>query len=205
MAEIVVLNSQFKKSNSMQMDVELEDKNINQGVVHQIVKATLAGRRQGTHCTKTRAEVRGGGAKPFKQKGTGRARQGSSRSAIQVGGGVAFGPKPRSYKQKINKRMMAKAIHSVLADKHQAGKLTVVEKLESDGKSKGMYQMLSTQGLLPALLITAEKENLALRAVRNLQYVKGLPVEGFSVYEVVKHENLVIEQAALEILCRRLG
>ena len=91
------------------------------------------------HCTKTRGQVRGGGAKPFKQKGTGRARQGSIRSAIQVGGGRAFGPKPRSYEQKVNKKTAQNAIQSVLADKYQAGKLTVVEQIESTGKSKELH------------------------------------------------------------------
>ena len=170
-----------------------------------MVKATLAGRRQGNASTKTRAEASGGGAKPFKQKGTGRARQGSKRSSIQVGGGRAFGPKPRSYDQKMNKKVTLKAIQSVLADKFQAGKLTVVEKIESTGKTKEMYTMLNSKGLLPALVVTANKDNLAIRATKNLQWGKAMAVEGFSVYEAVKFENLVIEQAALETLLKRLG
>ena len=205
MTDIAVLNSQFEKSGQVQASVGLGAEDINQAVVHQVVKATLAGKRQGTHSTKTRAQVRGGGAKPFKQKGTGRARQGSIRSAIQVGGGVAFGPKPRSYRQKVNKKMANNAIQSVLADKYQAGKLTVVEALQSSGKTKEMHQTLSERGLLPALLVTANRDHLALRAVRNLQYAKGIPVEGFSVYEVIKYENLIIEKAALEKLLERLG
>lgn len=204
MTDIAVLNSQFKKSGSLKTNIGLDTKNINEAIVHQVIKAVLAGKRQGTHCTKNRAEVRGGGAKPFKQKGTGRARQGSIRSAIQVGGGVAFGPKPRSYQQKVNKKMANKAIHSVLADKYQAGKLTVIEKLESTGKSKELHLLLSGKELLPALVVTMEKDNLALRAARNLQYAKGLSVEGFSVYEAVKYENLVMEKAALEKLLGRL-
>ena len=204
MAELVVLDSQLKKKGTMSVEAKFFPDEQRQHVVHQVVKSILAGRRQGTHSTKTRGEVRGGGAKPFKQKGTGRARQGSSRSAIQVGGGVAFGPKPRSYRQKVNKKVASRAVQAVLADKYRAGKLTVVEDLSSSGKTKDMHQLLQGGGLLPALVVMADKKNLALRAVRNLQYAKGLPLEGFSIYEAIKYKNLVIERAALEKLLKRL-
>src|SRR5690606_9738607 len=106
------------------------------------------------------------------------ARQGSTRSPLMVGGAVVFGPQPRDYTQKVNKKMALKAVQSVLADKLQAGKLTVVEKIESDGKTKNMFATLNGKGLLPALIVTKEKDSPALRAVRNLQYGKGLSVEG---------------------------
>lgn len=205
MTDIAVLNNKFENAGTLQTNVELQAENINVPVVHSVVKATLAGRRQGNACTKTRGEVSGGGRKPFKQKGTGRARQGSTRAPIQVGGATAFGPKPRSYEQKVNKKVMLKAIHSVIADKLQAGKLTVVEGFESNGKTKEMHALLNGKGLLPALVVTADRNNPALRAVKNLQYGKGMAVEGFSVYEAVKYENLVIEKAALEKLLERLG
>ncbi len=205
MADITVLNSKFENAGSLSVNVALESDNINVPVVHSVVKATLAGRRQGNACTKTRGLVSGGGRKPFKQKGTGRARQGSTRAPIQVGGGTAFGPRTRSYDQKMNKKVVLKAIQSVLADKFQAGKLTVVETIESTGKTKDMHTLLNGKGLLPALIVTADKNSPALRAVKNLQYGKGLAVEGFSVYEAVKFENLVIEKAALEKLLERLG
>lgn len=204
MTKLAVLDSKFKKKSTMGVEPKFFSDEVCQHIVHQVVKATLAGRRQGTHSTKTRGDVRGGGAKPFKQKGTGRARQGSSRSAIQVGGGVAFGPKPRSYEQKINKKVANKAIQAVLADKHQAGTLTVVEEMSSSGKTKEMHKLLEGSGLFPALVIVSDRENLALRAIKNLQYAKGLPLEGFSVYEAVKYKNLVIERAALEKLMKRL-
>ncbi len=202
--EIKVLNTKFEESGKLKINVSLAAEDVKVPVVHQIVKATLAGRRQGNACTKTRGKVRGGGAKPFKQKGTGRARQGSSRSPIMVGGGTTFGPQPRSYEQKINKKMALKAIQAVLADKLQAGKLTVVEKLDSNGKTKEMHTLLSGKGLLPALVVTDEKSSPALRATRNLQRAKGLAVEGFSVYEAVRFENLVIEKGALETLLKKL-
>jgi len=204
MSEIAVLNSKFEKSSSIKSPVSLDAESINVGVVHQIVKATLAGRRQGTHATKNRSAVRGGGAKPFKQKGTGRARQGTSRSPLLVGGGTVFGPSPRDYSQKINKRMMKGAIQAVIADKLQAGKLTVVEKFESTGKTKEMFETLNSRGLLPGLVVANDKDSMAIRAAKNLQWAKGLSVEGFSVYEAVKFENLIIEKEALEMLLNRL-
>jgi len=205
MADINVLNSKFEKSGSMKTDVSLTPEDINVAVVHQVVKATLAGRRQGNAQTKTRGFVSGGGAKPFKQKGTGRARQGSIRSSLMVGGGTAFGPQKRDYTQKVNKKMANKAVQAVLADKLQSGKLTVVDKLDSDGKTKGLFTLLNGKGLLPALVVTDSKDSLAIRAAKNLQWGKGMAVEGFSVYEAVKYENLVIEKEALEKLLNRLG
>lgn len=204
MTEITVLNSKFEAQGKLSTDVSLTPEDIKVPVVHQVVKATLANRRQGNACTKNRAVVRGGGAKPYKQKGTGRARRGSTRSPILVGGGVTFGPTPRDYSQKVNKKMALKAIQGVLADKLQANKLTVVEELKSSGKTKEMHAMLNDKGLLPALVVVNDKDSLALRAVRNLQYGKGIAVCGFSVYEAVKYENLVIEKEALETLLNKL-
>jgi large subunit ribosomal protein L4 len=205
MTDITLLNAKFETSGKLSTNVSLTAEDINVPVVHQVVKATLAGRRQGNACTKNRSQVRGGGAKPFKQKGTGRARQGTSRSPLMVGGGTVFGPTPRDYTQKVNKKMANKAVQSVLADKLQAGKLTVVESLESNGKTKEIFATLNGKGLLPALVITEKKDSMALRAVKNLQWGSGMAVEGFSVYEAVKFENLVIEKAALEALLSRLG
>lgn len=202
--ELNVLNSKFEKSGSLKANVDFSVEAINEAVVHQVVKATLAGRRQGTAATKTKAMVSGGGKKPFKQKGTGNARQGSTRSPLMPGGGTTFGPQPRSYEQKVNKKVMLNAIASVLADKHQAGKLHIVEKLESTGKTKDMFKALDSRKLLPALVITAELNEKVCRAVSNLERAKYAPVDGFSVYEAIKFENLVIEKGAFEKLLSRL-
>lgn len=205
MADINVLNSKFEAASKLSTNVGLTAEDIKVPVVHQVVKALLAKKRQGTAATKTKAMVSGGGAKPFKQKGTGRARQGSSRSPNMPGGGVAHGPSPRDYTQKINKKMMKRAVQSVLADKLQAGKLTVVEKFESTGKTKEMYALLNGKGLLPALVVANEANSPAIRAAKNLQYANSTSVDGFNVYDAVKYENLVIEKAALEKLLERLG
>ncbi|MEC7275636.1 MAG: 50S ribosomal protein L4 [Bdellovibrionota bacterium] len=204
MTDITVLNSKFEDAGKLSTNVELNAENIKEATVHQVVKATLAGRRQGTHSTKTRAFVSGGGAKPFKQKGTGRARQGTSRSGLMVGGARVFGPLPRNYDQKVNKKVTKVALQSIIADKLQAGKLTVVDSFESTGKTKDMFKTLNDKGLLPALVVTQDKNDPALKAARNLQWATSLPVEHFSIYAAVKYENLVIEKQALETLLNRL-
>ena len=205
MTDIKVLSNKFEDSGKLSTDIALGSENIKMAAVHQVVKATLAGRRQGTHSTKTRAFVSGGGAKPFKQKGTGRARQGSTRSGLMVGGAIIFGPHPRDYTQKVNKKMSKVAIQSIIADKLQAGKLFVVETLNSTGKTKEMYSLLSDKGLLSSLVVTKERDSLALRAAKNIKTATSLSVDSFSVYEAVKYENLIIEKEALEALLGRLG
>jgi len=204
MTEIALLNTKFEKTGSVKANVDFSAEKINGTVVHQVVKATLAGRRQGTAMTKTKALVSGGGKKPFKQKGTGNARQGSTRSPLMPGGGTVFGPVPRDYTQKVNKKMMLNAIASVLADKFQAGKLHIVEKIEATGKTKDMFKALNSRKLLPALVITAELNEKVLNSVSNLEKAKYAPVDGFSVYEAVKFENLIIEKGAFEKLISRL-
>ena len=204
MTEISLLNTKFEKSGSLKANIDLSAEKINLTVVHQIVKATLAGRRQGTAMTKTKAFVSGGGKKPFKQKGTGNARQGSTRSPLMPGGGTVFGPQPRDYTQKVNKKMTLNAIASVLADKFQAGKLHIVEKIESTGKTKDMFKALDSRKLLPALVITADLNEKVSQSVGNLERAKYAPVDGFSVYEAIKFENLIIEKGAFEKLISRL-
>lgn len=204
MNEIKILNNKFEQKNSIKTDVDLSPESINVTVVHQIVKATLASRRQGNACTKTKALVSGGGKKPFKQKGTGRARQGSTRSPLMPGGGTVFGPVPRNYEQKVNKKMTNIAVNSVLADKYQAGKLTVLDKIESKGKTKEIFSLLSSKNLLPALIVTGEMNPLLSNSVRNIPNSKYIFVDGFSVYEAVKYENLILDKSALEKLLARL-
>ncbi len=205
MTDITVLNSKFETSGKMTSEVSLTPEDICVPAVHQIVKAILASRREGNACTKSKALVSGGGKKPYKQKGTGSARRGSTRSPLMVGGGTMFGPIPRDYTQKTNKKLVLKAIQSVLADKLQSGKLTVVEKIESTGKTKDINKTLEGRGILPALLVTSDSTSLVLKAARNLQWAKAVSVDGFSVYEAVKYENLIIEREALESLLKRLG
>jgi large subunit ribosomal protein L4 len=202
--EITVLNNKFETRGTLKTEVNLSPEVIHVPIVHQVVKSTLAGRREGNASTKTRSFIRGGKKKPFKQKGTGNARQGSSRSPLMPGGAVVFGPLPRDYTEKVNKKITLKAIQAILADKYQSGKLTVLDKIESDGKTGPLFKTLNGRGLLPALLVTSDEKSLVLRAVRNIPNAKGLAVKGFSVYEAIRFENLVIEKEALEGLLKRL-
>jgi large subunit ribosomal protein L4 len=204
MTEINVLNNKFENKAKLKLNVEFTPELINVPVVHQIVKATLASRRQGNAKTKGKSEVSGGGKKPFKQKGTGNARQGSSRSPLMPGGGTVFGPSPRCYEQKVNKKMNLVAVKSILADKYLAGKLHVVEAFESKGKTSDLNKVLLSKGLNNSLIVATDDTNLVLRAARNLERSKGLGVDHFSVYEAVKFENLIIEKQALEKLLGRL-
>jgi len=166
MTELNVLNSKFENKEKIKVDLDFSPEAINVPVVHQVVKATLAGRRQGTAATKTKAFVNGGGKKPFKQKGTGNARQGSTRSPLMPGGGTVFGPQPRSYEQKVNKKVMLNALKSVIVDKQLAGKLIIVDTLVSTGKTKEMAALLESKNLLNALVVTLDPASLAVRATK---------------------------------------
>lgn len=204
MTELNVLNNKFENKEKIKVNLDFTPEAINVPVVHQVVKATLASRRQGNACTKTKAEVSGGGKKPFKQKGTGNARQGSTRSPLMPGGGTVFGPRPRSYEQKVNKKVVLNALRSVLVDKHLAGKLLIVDSLASTGKTKEMATLLGSKNLLNALVVTLDSASLAIRATNNLKTAKGLGVDNMSVYEAVKYENLIIEKLAFERLANKL-
>ena len=176
----------------------------NSDLVHQVMHSMLSNARDPIAHTKTRGEVRGGGKKPFKQKGTGNARQGSTRSPLMPGGGTVFGPQPRSYEQKVNKKVMLNAIKSVLVDKQLAGKLIIVDTLASTGKTKDMVKLLESKNLLNALVVTNDPASLAVRATKNIRTAKALGVDSLSVYEAVKYENLIIEKQAFEKLANKL-
>jgi len=205
MSEITLLNSKFESQGKETLPLSLGESEIKVAPVHQVVKAILANRRQGTHSVKTRSTVSGGGSKPFKQKGTGRARQGSSRSPVMVGGAVAFGPAPRDYSQKVNKKLMLTAIKSVLADKLNAGKLHIIDGFDFSGKTKEMASLLNGKEMQSSLVVSYEKDSTAIRAVKNIKTASGMAVEGFSVYEALKYENLIIEKKAFDFLINRIG
>jgi large subunit ribosomal protein L4 len=200
--EINVLNNKFENKEKMKLGIALTPELINVPVVHQAVIAILASRRQGNAHTKTKAEVSGGGKKPFKQKGTGNARQGSSRSPLMPGGGTVFGPRKRSFEQKVNKKVMVAALKSIIADKFCAGKLIVTDTISSTGKTKELHTLLKQKNLLNCLVVPMDAGSLAIRAVKNIATAKGLPVDSLSVYEAVKYENLIIEKQALEKLVK---
>ena len=171
----------------------------NQAVVHQALVRQLANARQGTASTKTRAQVSGGGRKPFRQKGTGRARRGSSRSPILRGGGVAFGPHPRSYRQAMPRKMRRLALRCILSSKVAEGEMVVVEGLIfEEPRTKEMARILAALGVSSsALIVTAEADVNVYKSARNLEKIKTLPANLLNVVDLLSHKMLMITVAGV--------
>jgi large subunit ribosomal protein L4 len=179
----------------------------NQQAVFDVVKAQRAAMRQGTHKTKSRHEVRGGGRKPWKQKGTGRARSGSTRSPLWTGGGVVFGPTPRDYGMKINKKVRRLALKSVLSQKLADNKLKVIDKLElSEIKTKGMTEVLNNLAISGkvAFVLNENNDNVLLSA-RNIPGVTVTTVSHVSVYELMNYQTVVVTADAVKSYEEVLG
>jgi large subunit ribosomal protein L4 len=174
----------------------------NTAVMHQVVTAQLAARRAGTHSTKTRAEVRGGGAKPWRQKGLGRARHGSIRSPQWVGGGVAHGPKPRDYSQRTPKKMRRLALRSALSARAAEGQIKVVETFDiwDTPKTKNAVALLSAMGVTGKVLLIAEDhERVAITSFRNLEHVIASNLGQANTYDVLWADTIVMSRGTLEL------
>lgn len=206
MPTLDLFNQEKKKVGSIQLRDDVFATNVNVALVHQVIKAQLAGRRQGTAKTKTKSEVRGGGRKPFKQKGTGNARQGSTRSPLQPGGGQSFGPQPRSYEQSTPKEMMRGALRSALSDRVKAGHLLVVDEFKiANIKTKAFDELLKTKLQLDNVLIVDDaNKNLELSG-RNIPKIKVLRTEGLNVYDIVRYDWVVITKRAVQAVETRLA
>jgi large subunit ribosomal protein L4 len=180
---------------------------VREHLLHEVVKSQLASRRAGTAATKTRGFVSGGGKKPWKQKGTGRARAGSSRSPIWAGGATIFGPQPRDYSYRLPRSARKAALRSVLTVRHNEGRLLVVDRLElSQPKTKEMVAALAGLGVdASALVVLPGPDDSVMRAGRNLPQVKVIALVGLNVYDVLNHEWLVVTREAFEQLTARLG
>jgi large subunit ribosomal protein L4 len=202
MATIDVLDAAGKKTASRELPADLFEAPVNVPLMHQVVVAGLAGLRAGTHSTKTRGEVSGGGRKPWRQKGTGRARQGSIRSPQWTGGGVAHGPTPRDHAQRINKKMRRGALRSALTDAFRSGKLAVVEDLAWDEpKTKRAAAVLDALSLVGRVLIVlpAPTEAGAVeRSFRNLPNVKLAYAGGLGTYDVLLADRVLLTAASVD-------
>ena len=173
----------------------------NMSVVHEVVKNHLANCRQGTQSALTRAEVSGGGRKPWRQKGTGRARQGSTRSPQWTHGGIAFAPKPRTYSYVLNKKVKRLALKSVLSSKAKDGEIVVVDKIAMDEiKTKTMRGFLAGIGAGKSVVITPEVDEIVVKSARNIPGVVTTTAKVLSVYDIVNANQLVIDKAALAII-----
>jgi large subunit ribosomal protein L4 len=198
---IDVLDVTGKKSGSVELPAELFDVQTNVPLIHQVVVAQLAAARQGTHKTKRRGEVSGAGRKPFKQKGTGRARQGSIRAPQMTGGGVVHGPQPRDYSQRTPKKMIAAALLGALSDRARGGRIHAVEALAAGDAPKTKDAVSLLAGIAPSkhqLVVLTRDEELSERVVRNIPTVHVLPVDQLNAYDVLVSDDIVFSQAALE-------
>lgn len=170
-----------------------------EAAVHQVVVAYLANQRQGTQSAKTRAEVSGGGKKPWRQKGTGRARVGSSRNPVWYHGGVAFAPKPRDYSQHVNKKVRRLAMHSVFSAKAADKELFILDELKFDApKTKDMIKVLDNLGIKKTLVVMAESDRNVVKSVSNIPNANCVVVGALNVYEMLKYDNMVLTKASLE-------
>ena len=194
----------FKQDGSQAGDVELNEAVFgiepNTHVLHEAVVMQRASLRQGTHAVKTRSDVRGGGRKPWRQKGTGRARHGSIRSPIWVGGGTAFGPTPRSYSYKMPKKVRRLALLSALSSKVKEGDLLVLDAITMDApKTKEIIKMLEALDVNEkALIVTADKEETIIRSANNLQNTNVITVDEINVLDLLSHDKLIITKDAAE-------
>ncbi|MBO4236005.1 MAG: 50S ribosomal protein L4 [Firmicutes bacterium] len=200
MAKITMMNMDGKEAGTIELSDEIFGIEPNQDAVHAVVVNYLANQRQGTQSAKTRGEVRGGGRKPFRQKGTGRHRQGSSTDPSQVGGGVVFAPKPRDYRYTVPKKLKRLALKSALSAKVLDKEMIVLDKLEvEEPKTKKMAEILGKIGAeKKALIVTAEKNDNVVRSAANIPGVRTALVGTMNVYEIVNHGSLILTKDAVE-------
>lgn len=201
MPTVGLFNIEGKKVGDVTLNESVFNVEVNKAVLHQVVVAQLANKRQGTQSAKTRAEVRGGGIKPWRQKGTGRARQGSIRSPQWAGGGIVFAPKPREYRVSLPKSMKRVAMKSALTAKVLENEMIVLESLEMDApKTKAIVTMLKAFDVKKALIVTAESNANVYKSGRNVEGIQVIPVNNINVYDLLKYDNLIITKDAVSKL-----
>jgi large subunit ribosomal protein L4 len=203
MPSVKVIDLKGKDKGALELKPDVFGVEIRVPLLHQAVVRELADRRAGTHDTRGRSEVSGGGKKPWKQKGTGRARQGSIRATQWKGGGKPFGPTPRSYAKALPREMRREALRAAVAARITDGALRVIEEaVPSDGKTKGLVAMLSAMGVAgePTLLVTARLGEPLARAAKNVPWLTVEPPAHVSVYQLLRARHIVVEQAALSSL-----
>jgi large subunit ribosomal protein L4 len=200
LAKVRIVDQGGKKVGEQELDPAVFDVQVNVPVMHQVVTAGLASQRSGTHSTKTRAEVSGGGRKPWRQKGTGRARHGSIRSPLWVGGGVAHGPRPRSHAMRVNKKMKRLALRSALTDRARGDRIRILDKLSFEAPSTAdaaeVLSSLKVDGLV--LLVLHDRDEAVAKSFRNLTDVKMVHPGGLSTYDVLQADWVVFTKEALE-------
>ena len=200
MATLKMLNMAGAEAGEIKLNDEIFAITPNEYAVHEVVKNYLACQRQGTQSAKTRAEVRGGGRKPFRQKGTGRHRQGSSTDPTQVGGGVVFAPMQRDYRYRVNKKVKRLAMKSVLSAKVADNEMIVLNEIKFDEpKTKEMIKMLANvKAGKKALIVMAEKDENVIKSAANIPGVRTALVGTMNVYEIINHTNFIVTEEAIK-------
>ena len=201
MATSAVYDIGTQKVSDMELDDRVFDAKVNPSLLHDVVRKSLSSRRVGTAATKNRTLVRGGGAKPWRQKGTGRARAGSRRSPLWRGGGTIFGPMPRDYILSLPEKMRRAALRAALTLRYKEGKLVLLDDFPLEGfKTQKVLDVLKRFQIENALIVTDEKRTFLERSARNLSNVKILRQEGLNVYDILNHEHLILlRQAAARL------
>lgn len=199
MASIKVLNMEGVESSSLRLKDSVFKQEYNEALIHQVIVAYLANQRQGTKSTLTRSEVKGHAKKPWRQKGTGRARQGSTKGPQWRGGGVVFAPKPRDFSQKVNKEAKAVAFRSAISTKLASKEIIVLENLTMDGKTKSMVNLMKTLGLTRnTLFVTNGKDELVMRSTANIAKADVTTAKQLNVYDIVVSDKLVLTVDAIK-------
>ncbi len=200
MIELSLHDIKGKEIGEISLKDDIFNAKINKYLVHQVVKRYLASKRRGTASTKNRSEVRGGGAKPWRQKGTGRARAGTNRSPIWVGGGIVFGPTPRDYSFSLPKKMRDIALKSVLSDKVKNNEIIILDKLSlKENKTKKMVEILENLKAFNKPLIIIEKEDKIIElSIRNIEGAMVLPVSKINTYDLLNHRKIILTKEALK-------
>jgi len=199
MATVPIKNLKGETVGSMELSDALFGVEVNEHAVHMAIVQYLANQRQGTKSTKTRAEVRGGGRKPWRQKGTGRARQGTIRAPQWVGGGVVFAPKPRDFSVRLNKKQKRLALKSALSDKVNQGKLVVLDNMDlPEVKTKAMVEVCDKLAVENALFVMAGSNKNAMLSARNIPSIKTAAVNTINVYDILNYDNFVVTKEAVE-------
>lgn len=205
MATANIVNWDKKKVGEIELPASVFEQPVRKDVLHTVVRWQLACRRQGNVMTKTKGLVSGGGKKPFKQKGTGNARQGSSRSPLMPGGGTAFGPQPRDYSYTLPKKVRQLGLRSALSMLFKEGRLQVVDEVPGDGKTKTLAAKVNGFGVKKAVILTGDTNEMMARASRNLPKVRYYGVEGLNVYDLLKYDFAFITADSLKKIAARCG
>ncbi len=205
MSTVDIVNTSNEKVGEIELNADVFDLTVKEHLLHDVVRMQRAAKRGGNASTKTRVEVRGGGAKPWRQKGTGRARAGTRNSPIWRGGGVTFGPKPRDYSFKLNRKVKKQALAMAMSARLQEGNLVVVDDFAMDSiKTKDFVGIMNGFEFENCLIITEGSNENIIKSARNVNGFKILPVDGLNVYDILLHKKLMLIKPAVESLEKRL-